>query len=478
MVFLATLAAVLAAGWLAWRFIEPGSAKKPAAGPPPVPVTAAVATPRNVPQIVPAVGTVVSIDTVNVTPLVNGRITNIYFNQGDEVKADQPLFEIDPRPYQAALDQAKGQLAHDQAALAEAKVDYDRYRKLLSENSIAQQTAADQAAVVQQDEGTIQQDAANLANAELNLSYTKVKSPIDGRTGPILVDLGNYVTASSGASPSTAGTTAGAAAGGATITSGAATAASGTSPAAPATGTAVSAAAPTASAAPAAAGAALVTITRMHPIYVMFNVPETELDTIRENQAKAPLTVEAYTQAGKLVASGKLTLISNQINLATGTILLEATFPNQREKLWPNQFVSVRLIEFTHNNVITVPTTAVMTGPNGQYVYVIGAGNKVNRVDVDVIAMQDSLAVIGKGLTAGEQVVTEGQYRLDNGVVVSVKPAPATPTQTPAAPNPAKPTPTAPAVPAAPAPAVAAGTSSPAGSTAAASGSARTGSGD
>jgi multidrug efflux system membrane fusion protein len=149
--------------------------------------------------------------------------------------------------------------------------------------------------------------------------------------------------------------------------------------------------------------------------------------------------------------------------------LLEATFPNQREKLWPNQFVSVRLIEFTHNNVITVPTTAVMTGPNGQYVYVIGAGNKVNRVDVDVIAMQDSLAVIGKGLTAGEQVVTEGQYRLDNGVVVSVKPAPATPTQTPAAPNPAKPTPTAPAVPAAPA---------PAGSTAAASGSARTGSGD
>jgi membrane fusion protein, multidrug efflux system len=455
MVVLATLVVVLAAGWLAWRFIEPGSAKKPAAGPPPVPVTAAVATPRNVPQIVPAVGTVLSIDTVNVTPLVNGRITRIYFNQGDEVKADQPLFEIDPRPYQAALDQAKGQLAHDQAALAEAKVDYDRYRKLLAENSIAQQTVADQAAVVQQDEGTIQQDEANLANAELNLSYTEIKSPIAGRTGPILVDLGNYVTASSGAQ-STAGTTAGAAAGGATVTSGAATAASGTSPAASAAGTAVSAAAPTASAAPAAAGAApLVMITRMHPIYVMFSVPETELDTIRENQAKAPLTVEAYSQAGKLIASGQLTLISNEINLTTGTILLEATFPNKRERLWPNEFVSVRLIEFTRNNVITVPTTAVMTGPNGRYVYVIGAGNKVNRVDVDEIATPDNLAVIGKGLTAGEQVITEGQYRLDNGVVVSVKPAPA-----------------------APAPASAAGTSSPAGSTAAAAGSAQAGSGD
>jgi membrane fusion protein, multidrug efflux system len=466
MVVLATLVAVLAAGCLAWRFIEPGSAKKPAAGPPPVPVTAAVATPRNVPQIVPAVGTVLSIDTVNVTPLVNGRITRIYFNQGDEVKADQPLFEIDPRPYQAAFDQAKGQLAHDQAALAEAKVDYDRYRKLLTENSIAQQTVADQAAVVQQDQGTIQQDEANLANAELNLSYTEVKSPIDGRTGQILVDLGNYVTASSGALQSTAGTTAGAVAGGATVTSGAATTASGTSPAAPAAGTAVSAAAPTASAAPAAAGAApLVTITRMHPIYVMFSVPETELDTIRENQAKTPLTVEAYSQAGKLIASGKLTLISNQVNLTTGTILLEATFPNEHERLWPNEFVSVRLIEFTRDNVITVPATAVMTGPNGQYVYVIGAGNKVNRVDVDVIATQDNLTVIGKGLTAGEQVVTEGQYRLDNGVVVSVKPATAAPTPTP--PNPAQPTPTAPAVAAAPA---AAGTSSPAGSAQAGSG--------
>jgi membrane fusion protein, multidrug efflux system len=467
MVVLATLVAVLAAGWLAWRFIEPGSAKKPAASPPPVPVIAAVATSRNVPAVVPAVGTVLSVDTVNVTPLVNGRITRIYFNQGDEVKADQPLFEIDPRPYQAALDQAKGQLAHDQAALAEAKVDYDRYRKLLAKNSIAQQTVADQAAVVQQDEGTIQQDEANLANAELNLSYTEIKAPIDGRTGPILVDLGNYVTASSGAPQSAAGSTAGAAAGGATVTSGAATAASGTSPAASAAGTAVSAAAPTASAAPSAAGAAsLVTITRMHPIYVMFNVPETELDTIRENQAKAPLTVEAYSQAGKLIASGKLTLISNQINLATGTILLEATFPNERERLWPNEFVSVRLIEFTRNNAITVPATAVMTGPNGQYIYVIGAGNKVNRVDVDVIATQDNLAVIGKGLTAGEQVVTEGQYRLDNGVVVSVKPAPPAPT------------PTAPAVAAAPSPTAGAGTASPAGSTAAAAGSTRAGSGD
>lgn len=369
----AVLAAV--AGGVAWRLVELGSAKEPVAAPPPVPVTAAMATSRDVPAIVTALGTVQSIDTVNVTPRVNGRIEGIYFKQGDEVAKGQKLFLLNPRPYQAALDQAKGQLAHDQAALTEAKMDLARYHRLLVENSIAAQTEQDQADLVGQDEGTVKQDEANVAAAALNLSYCQIDAPITGRTGALQVDLGNYVQAVS--AEQSASTVAG-------VTP-------------------------------------LVTITQMKPIYVSFSVPQTELETIRENQAKGALTVEAYSQAGQLLATGKLSLINNVVNTTTGTIMLEATFLNQREMLWPDQMVSVQLIEFIRRDVITVPSQAVMTGPTGPYVYVIGAGNKVSRVDVTVTATQDNITVIGKGLQAGERVVTAGQYRLDNGVIVTVE---------------------------------------------------------
>jgi len=160
-----------------------------------VPVTAALVTRQNVPAIVPALGAVASIDTVNVTPRVNGRIEAIYFKQGDEVAKRQPLFLINPRPYEAALEQAQGQLAHDEATLAEAKTDLSRYATLLAETSIARQTAEDQRYVVSQDEGTVKQDEANVANAELNLRFCHLNSPIAGRTGALQVDLGNYVQA-------------------------------------------------------------------------------------------------------------------------------------------------------------------------------------------------------------------------------------------------------------------------------------------
>ncbi len=339
---------------------------------------AAVATRRDMPAIVPALGTVLSQDTVNVMPQVNGRIKEIYFKQGDEVRQGQPLFLIDPRPYQAELNQAQGQLARDQAALAEAKVDLARYQTLLMENSIPAQTEQDQAYVVQQDEGTINLDKANVANAALNLSYCKIDAPLSGRTGALQVDLGNYVQAANSAAQSTNGTQ--------------------------------------------SAGALpLVTITKMDPIFVSFTVPQTELDTIRQNQDRGPLAVAAYSQAGKLLARGKVTLVNNQVSTATGTIMLEATFPNQSEILWPNELVSVRLIEFVRRSVITVPAEAVMTGPNGPYVYVIGLANRVSRVAVQVTATQDNVAVIGSGLKGGERVVTEGQYRLDNGVTVSIE---------------------------------------------------------
>jgi multidrug efflux system membrane fusion protein len=344
-----------------------------------VPVEAALVKQQNVPAILPALGTVQSIDTVNITPRVNGRIEAIYFKQGDEVAKGQPLFLINPRPYQAALEQAQGQLAHDEATLAEAKTDLARYQMLLAENSIARQTPEDQRYVVSQDEGTVKQDEANVANAELNLRFCHINSPIAGRTGALQVDLGNYVQAAGSAQQASTGT------------------------------------------ASAATGTPLVTITQMQPIYVSFSVPQTQIETIRENQAKGPLTVKAYSQAGKLLATGELSLINNQVNTATGTIMLDATFPNGREILWPNQMVSVQLIEFIRKDAMTVPAQAVMTGPTGPYVYVIGAGSKVRHIDVTVTATQGNLAVIGKGLQPGEQVVTAGQYRLANGVSVTVE---------------------------------------------------------
>lgn len=376
-----------AVGLGCWKVVDLASARAPAAAPPPaVPVNAALVRIANVPATVPALGTVQSIDTVNLMPQVNGRIMAIYFKQGDQVTAGQPLFLIDPRPYQAILDQAQGQLAHDQAALAEAKMDLARYQRLTAENSIATQTEQDQIYVVGQDQGTVKLDEANVATATINLAYCHIDAPVAGLTGALQVDLGNYVQAASSAQPST-------------------------NSAQPSTTTA----------APSGGVTPLVTITQMQPIYVSFSVPQTQLDTIRENQAKGALEVDAYSPAGKLIDKGKLTLISNQVATATGTIMLEGTFANQQERLWPNQFVGARLIEFIRPNVITVPAAAVMTGPNGPYVYVIGAANKVSQVDVEVTATQDNIAVIGKGLKAGEEVVTNGQYRLDNGVAVSIQ---------------------------------------------------------
>lgn len=389
---LAAVAAVILTWWMVRHFL----ARKPvAAAPPPTPVDAAVATARDMPALVPAIGTVLSMDVVNVMPQVNGRITRIYFEQGNEVAAGQRLFEIDPRPYRAALEQAQGQLARDRASLAEAVMDLARYRKLVSQNSIQLQTYQDQVYVVGQDRGTVRLDEGNVAAATVNLSFCEITAPIAGRTGALQVDLGNYVQAASAAQQAAAST---GASSGAAATAGGAGAAGG-----------------------GGGAAALVTITRLQPIYVSFSVPENQLETIRENQAKGALAVAAYTAAGRLLATGKLTLINNQVDTATGTVMLEATFANGDERLWPNEFVAVELTEFVRKSALTVPATAVMTGPDGQYVYVIGAGNKVKQVTVRVLATQQDLAVIGKGLTAGEQVVTQGQYRLDDGVVVSTQ---------------------------------------------------------
>jgi len=378
--------------------------------PPAVPVTAAIATRKDVPEIVNAIGNVQSIDSVSVLPRVTGAIEKIEFTPGQDVEQGQELFLIDPRPYQAALDQAKGQLAHDQGLLAEARMDLKRYQTLQQQKSIAGQTAQDQVFVVQQDEGTVELDQANVETAQLNLDYCHIAAPIAGRAGMVQVDLGNLVGPTGGGQA--AGTT---------------NSISGTS-ASPASGAAVST-------------GALVSITQLQPIYVNFSVPQTTLNQIARNQAKAPLEVDAYSQGGKLIEKGKLTVINNQVSSATGTVTLQATFANPNNLLWPGEYVSVGLTIGTRSNVVTVPASAVMVGPNGDYIYVIGAGNKVKRVDVQQAARRGGISVISKGISAGQNVVATGQYRLNNGAVVAIQQTPSAQPASQTAANPTAATP-------------------------------------
>lgn len=354
----------------------PSTAAAPAA----VPVTAAFAIRQDVPNVISAIGTVQSIDSVAIYPRVTGNIQKIEFVPGQDVKQGQELFLIDPRPYQAALDQAKAQLAHDQGVLAEAQMDLKRYQTLEGQKSIAAQTAQDQVYVVQQDKGTVQLDQANVETAQLNLEFCHITSQVSGRAGILQVDLGNLVGPPSGSGGSTASTS--------TTSSG-------------------------------QTNNSLVSITQLQPIYVNFAVPQVLLDQIKHNQVKGALEVQAHSQAGELVEKGKLTVIDNQVNTSAGTVTMQATFDNANESLWPGEFVRVELVVATRQNVVTVASQAVMVGPNGSYVYVIGTNDKVRRVSVKVMSQQGGLSVIGEGLSGGEKIVTAGQYRLDNGTQVA-----------------------------------------------------------
>jgi membrane fusion protein, multidrug efflux system len=400
---------VIAAVVIVMRAVSARTPPAAAAAPPAVPVTAAYATRRDVPEIVDAIGNVQSIDSVSVLPRVTGAIEKIEFTPGQNVEAGRELFLIDPRPYQAALDQAKAQLAHDQGLLAEAKTDLTRYQTLAQQKSIAAQQTQDQQYVVEQDEGTVQLDQANIEMAQLNLDYCHIISPIAGRAGMLQVDLGNLVGPASASTSSTSSTAAN--------SPNSTTAAGGT----------------------AAASGALVSIVQLHPIYVNFSVPQTVLDEVISGQAKSALQVEAYSQAGKLLGRGQLTVINNQVNTSTGTAMLQATFANADDALWPGEYVSVQLVLAIRRNVVTVPASAVMVGPNGDYVYVIGSANKVKRVAVQQSARRGGVSVISKGISAGQKVVVTGQYRLDDGTTVDIQrtTAPQPAEQTAADPQPA-----------------------------------------
>jgi membrane fusion protein, multidrug efflux system len=360
------LIAAVAAGGAAFAFLHRPEPPKTAPVEVAVPVVAGTVTQRDMPILINALGTVQSIQTVNVQSRVSGQIMQAFFKQGELVKAGDPLFLIDPRPYQAALDQAQAQLEHDQALLAEAQTDLARYQKLEAENSIAKQQAEDQAFVVQQDQGTVKLDQANGEAAKLNLEYAHINSPVTGIAGALQVDPGNYVQAG--------------------------------------------------------AGTTLVTINQISPIYVTFPIPQGELDEVSVAQKSAPLDVRALSQEGKTLGEGKVTFINNQVVAATGTVALYATFPNDNQALWPGAFVTVDLVVGVRKNAVTAPVGSVMSGPQGDYVYTISADNIAHRVPVLVVARQTGLAVFTKGVSPGDRVVVNGQYNLDDGVKVAIEP--------------------------------------------------------
>jgi membrane fusion protein, multidrug efflux system len=357
----------LIAAAILW-YVGPGTQAPPAAAQTPaptIPVTAGTVVAEDVPVFLHGLGTVQAYNMVSVKSRVDGQIVKINFKEGQDVKAGDPLIQIDPRPYQAALQQAQAAKQKDEAQLVTAQGDLDRYGQLVGAGHQTRQSYENQKGLVAQLQAAIKGDEAQIETAKLNLSYADIRAPSDGRLGAKLVDTGNLVRASD--------------------------------------------------------NAPLVTITEIKPIFVSFTLPQDTLVEIRENQRQAPLVVRAYSADGKkLLAEGKLTLIDNAVDQSTGTIRLKARFDNDEERLWPGAFVSARLILSVRKGIATVPSRTVQDGPNGRYAYVIKPDDTVERRGVDVASIQDGIAVVTKGLEPGERVVVDGQYRLTNGARVKL----------------------------------------------------------
>jgi multidrug efflux system membrane fusion protein len=364
------LAAVGGAGgiWGAGEFARHATAAEapaPAAPAPGVPVTAGTVKAQDVPVFLNGIGTVQANNMVTIKSRVDGQIVAVNFTEGQEVKAGDRLLQIDPRPYQAVLEQVSANKAKDEAQLVSAQLDLQRYSALVGPGYQTRQSFDQQKALVAQLEAALKADQASIDAAQLNVTYCDIRAPIDGRLSQRLVDMGNMVHAND--------------------TNG------------------------------------LVTIAQLKPIFVSFTIAQGSLDTIRQHQAQGALVVKAFPSAGgDQLAQGTLTLIDNAIDQATGTIHLKASFANKDERLWPGEFVSLRLILDTRHNVATVPSQTVQVGPNGNYAYTIDKDGKAERRPVEVAAVQDGIAVVTKGLSVGERVVVDGQYRLTEGAKVKI----------------------------------------------------------
>jgi membrane fusion protein, multidrug efflux system len=333
-----------------------------------VPVVSGPVQKRDVPIYLEGLGSVVAFKTVTVRTQVDGRLDQVAFREGQQVHQGDLLARIDPRPFRNQLHQAEGALARDQAQLQGAKVNLERYRVLAQQKLIAQQQADDQAALVGQLEGAVQLDAAQIDAAKLNLDYALIRSPIEGVTGVRLVDPGNLVHASD--------------------------------------------------------QSGLVILTQLDPIAVLFRLPQDDLPRVMTELAKSPLPVDAWSRDGaQKLAQGDLALVDNQINAATATLRLKAVFPNPQRLLWPNQFVKARLLLTTRKDALTVPSTVPQRGPEGTFAYVIQPDQTVQSRPIEVELTEGDLAIVGRGLSEGEQVVVDGQSQLRPGSKVQARPA-------------------------------------------------------
>jgi multidrug efflux system membrane fusion protein len=381
-IFLIVLAVlVVLAGAAAWWREQQGSGGEAAARSPakgkkgragkggdggPIPVSAEAARMGDIPIYLTGLGTVVPSRMVTVRSRVDGELVRVAFTEGQHVKEGELLAQIDPRPFQVQLDQAEGQLIRDQALLANARIDVERYRTLYKQDSIAQQQVDTQVALVQQYEGTVRADKAQLDNARLQLSYARITAPISGRLGLRLVDPGNIVHA--------------------------------------------------------ADLNGVVVITEVQPITVIFTLPQDSLQALLQRlKGNARLPVEAWDRAWRnTLASGELASLDNQIDVTTGTVRLRARFANADLALFPNQFVNARMLLDTRSGVVTIPSAALQRGSQGSFVYVIKDDGTVSVRPVKLGPGEGGRVAVESGVAAGERVVTDGLDRLREGARVQV----------------------------------------------------------
>jgi len=365
----ALLTAVLAAGGLLYfRHVHPLEKVVAAPAPPPAaPIVAGTVAQHDVPIYLTGVGTVIAYNTDVVRAQIQGQIISINFTEGQTVHAGDLLAQIDPRPYQALIEQYTGNLERDQAQLKNAQANLTRYTNLGDKGWATPQLVETQQAQVGELQAAIKADNALIDTAKVQLSYTRLTSPIDGVVGIRQIDVGNIISPSN--------------------TNG------------------------------------LVVVTQLHPISLIFTLPETSLPQIEQQQqkTKTPLAVLAYTQDNTtLLDQGVLGLVNNEILQTTGSIQLKANFPNTSNKLWPGQLVNARLLLDTRHNGLTVPAAVVQQGTKGPYAYVVNPDSTVAIRPIKVAQISDGQALIDSGLKANEQVVVDGQYKLQPGTHVTI----------------------------------------------------------
>jgi membrane fusion protein, multidrug efflux system len=367
---LAGLAILIAVsgGYVRWQHratANPAAATASSVPSPAIPVSVAMAERRDVPIYLTGLGTVQAFNTVTVKTRVDGELVKVAFTEGQDVKAGDLLAQIDPRPFQAAYDQAVAKKVQDEANLANAKLDLQRFADLATRNFAPKQQVDTQRATVAQLEAQIQGDQAAIDSAKTQLDYTTITSPISGRTGIRLVDQGNIVHATD------------------------------------ATG--------------------LVVVTQLQPISVIFTLPESELAPVQSALKSGPVRIFAMDRdSDRQLAEGTLAVLDNQISQTTGTIRIKGTFPNKDGALWPGEYLNIRLLARTAPNVVTVPSSALQRGPNGYYAYVVKPDSTVETRSLKVGQISEGATIVDDGMAAGEKVVTAGQYRLKPGARVEV----------------------------------------------------------